>query len=149
MGQSFIDEATVIQKMLKDGGIDASLNLLQRPAYSDAASYGKGWQGIVQGLWVPQPDPLSMFAGIKNGTSFTGTYIPQEYKDVWDKAIITSDFDTKKKLVQQLMELATDKYCMITHYTLQGNPYVKWKRVHDDGYGEYPMLWLNPMTWKE
>lgn len=146
-GQSVVDETTALQSYLKVPGIDATLNPLQRPAFADMASNGKGWNGIVRQQGFSNPDPLVKFAGVISGAEFTGTFIPQEIVDVYNQAIAAPDFETKQKLVHQLMVLTVDKYCIAAYIAVQSSPIPKSKVVQDDQYGEAPYRYLSPKTW--
>jgi peptide/nickel transport system substrate-binding protein len=145
--QTVTDENTAIQKMLNDAGFDITLNPLQRPAFADMATNGKGWSGIVREQGYSSVDPLVKYANVARGLEFKGMYLPQEFVDTYNQAIATPDFATKQKLTLQLMSLATDKYCMAAHLYVQGSPIIKQKRVMDDGFGVQPYRYLNPMTW--
>jgi peptide/nickel transport system substrate-binding protein len=145
--QMLTDECTAVQRYLKDVNIDCTLNPLQRPPFADIASLGKGWSGIVRMQGFSSPDPLLKYAGFAAGQEFAGAYLPQEFKDVYAKAVAAPDFATKQKLVHQLMKLATDKYCIAAHLYVQGQVIVKSKRVNDDLYGNLPYRYLSPKTW--
>jgi peptide/nickel transport system substrate-binding protein len=145
--QMLTDECTAIQRYLKDINIDCSLNPLQRPAFADMASLGKGWNGLVRMQGFSSPDPLLKYAGVASGQEFAGVYLPQEFQDVYARAVSAPDFASKQKLVHQLMKLATDKYCIAAHLYVQGQVLVKSKRVQDDLYGNLPYRYLSPKTW--
>jgi hypothetical protein len=120
---------------------------LQRPAFADAATNGKGWTGIIRMQGYSSVDPLVKYYNLANGLEFKGIYLPQEFVDTYKAAVATPDFATKQKLTLQLMSLAVDKYCMAAHLYIQGSPIIKQKRVMDDGFGVQPYRYLNPMTW--
>jgi ABC-type transport system substrate-binding protein len=145
--QAVTDECTAIQKMLNDAGFNVTLVLLQRPAFADIATNGKGWSGIVREQGYSSVDPLVKYANVAAGLEFAGMYLPQEFVDTYKQAIAAPDQATKQKLTLQLMALATDKYCMAAHLYVQGAPMIKQKRVMDDGFGVQPYRYLNPMTW--
>jgi len=145
----YVDEMSAIQLQLKAVGIDVSLNPLQRPAFAEMASLGKGWEGIVRMQGFSSPDPLLKYAAVVSGQEFAGIYLPPEFTALYAQATEAPDFATKQKLVHQLMKLATDKYCMATHLYLQPVPVFKSKKVHDDLYGVVPFRWLSPKTWLE
>jgi len=145
--QAVTDENTALQKMLNDAGFEVTLNLLQRPAFADMATNGKGWTGIVRMQGYSSIDPLVKYANVARGLEFKGVYLPQEFVDTYYQAIAAPDFATKEKLTQQLMYLAIDKYCMMSPLYIQGSPMIKQKRVMDDGFGIFPYRYLNPFTW--
>lgn len=147
VNQASIDEITAIQGQLKNVGIDGTLNPLQRPAYNDMASVGKGWSGIVRMQMVSTPDPLSQYTTIVAGNGYGGLYLPKEFVDAYSLAIQAPDFATKQKLVWQLTSLATDKYCMVTYSFQQRSPLFKTNRLHDDMYGLTPNNWLSSKAW--
>jgi hypothetical protein len=141
------DECTAIQSYLKAVGIECELNPLQRPGFVDVAARGKGWEGIARLQGYSSPDPLIKYAGVASGREFTGVYLPKEFTNSYNRALAAPNFKIKKRLVQQLMKLSTDKYCMAAHLYLKGQLIFKSKRVHDDHNGEIPYRYLNPKTW--
>jgi peptide/nickel transport system substrate-binding protein len=145
--QAITDENTAIQKMLNDAGFVITLNPLQRPAFADMATNGKGWSGIVRMQGYSSVDPIVKYANVAAGMEFAGMYLPQEFVDKYNAAKKTPDTATKQKLTLEMMALATDKYCMATHLYVQGVPMLKQKRVMDDGFAVQPYRYLNPMTW--
>jgi peptide/nickel transport system substrate-binding protein len=145
--QALIDENTAYQKMLNDGGFNITLNPLQRPAFADSATNGKGWSGIIRAQGYSSVDPLVKYANVAAGLEFKGMYLPTEFTDLYKQAASTPDQATKQKLTLQLMSLAVDKYCMSAPLYIQGSPIIKQKRVMDDGFGVQPYRFLNPMTW--
>jgi peptide/nickel transport system substrate-binding protein len=147
MSQIYVDEMTVIQNYLQAVGIEATLNPLQRPAFSDMASNGKGWSGIVRVQQITSPDPLVQYSGVVGGTNFAGIYLPAEFVNVYNQAVATPDIDGKQKLTQQLMALATDKYCMVNYLYVQRSPVLKSKSLHDDMMGIIPNGYISPKTW--
>ena len=145
--QTQVDECTAIQKMLKDVGINAKLNPLTRPAFAEAASNGKGWDGIIRMQRFSSPDPLVTFANIAAGQEFAGVYLPDEFKSVFAQGIAADTFEGKQKLVHQLMSLTSDKYAMATFLYIQPSVFAKSKRIHDDMYGVLPYRYISPKTW--
>jgi peptide/nickel transport system substrate-binding protein len=146
-GQSIVDECTALQSFLQAVGINAELNPLQRPAFADMASNSKGWQGIARQQGFSSPDPLIKYAGVINGNEFTGTYVNDEMKNLYNQALTATDFETKQDLTRQLMAMCVDDYCIATYLCVQSSPVAKSTTVHDDGYGEAPYRYLSPMTW--
>jgi ABC-type transport system substrate-binding protein len=145
--QALTDENTAFQKMLNDAGFVITLNPLQRPAFADSATNGKGWSGIIRAQGYCSADPLVKYANVAAGLEFKGMYLPTEFTDLYKQAVSTPDQATKQKLTLQLMSLAVDKYCMSAPLYIQGSPMIKQKRVMDDGFGVQPYRFLNPMTW--
>jgi ABC-type transport system substrate-binding protein len=145
--QAVMDENTAVQKMLNDAGFKITLNPLQRPAFADAATNGKGWSGIIREQGYSSVDPLVKYANVARGLEFKGMYLPQEFVDTYWKGIAATDQATKQKLTQEMLSLAVDKYCLAAHLYIQGSPIVKQKRVMDDGFGTQPYRYINPMTW--
>ena len=146
-GQSIVDENTALQSYLNAAGFEVTLNPLQRPAFADMASNGKGWTGIVRQQGFSSPDPLIKYAGVITGQEFAGTYVPQELVDVFDQAITAPDFETKQELTHKLMSLIVDKYCIAAYLCVQSSPISKSTVLHDDEYGEAPYYYLSPKAW--
>jgi ABC-type transport system substrate-binding protein len=145
----YVDESTAIQRFLQAVGIEVKLNGVQRPKFAEMASLGSGWDGIVRMQGFSSPDPLIKYAGVAAGQEFAGVYLPPEFTALYNKAAAAPDFETKKRLVHQLMKMATDEYCIATHLYVQTSPFFKSKKVHDDLYGDVPFRYLSPMTWLE
>jgi peptide/nickel transport system substrate-binding protein len=146
-GQSLVDENTGLQGYLNAAGFNCTLNPLQRPAFADMASNGKGWSGIVRQQGSSNPDPLIKYANYIVGAEFKGTYLPQELIDAYNLAVAAPDLASKKTLTDNFLSLAVDKYCIATYLCLQATPQAKSVVVQNDGYSEQPFSYLNPMTW--
>ncbi|HSW58674.1 MAG TPA: ABC transporter substrate-binding protein [Dehalococcoidales bacterium] len=146
-GQSIVDENTALQSYLNAAGFDITLNPLQRPAFADMASNGKGWSGIVRQQGFSSPDPLIKYAGVISGQEFAGTFVPQEMVDVFNQGISAPDFATKQQLTHKLMALAVDKYCIAAYLCVQSSPISKLVVLQDDEYGEAPFGYLSPKAW--
>ena len=145
--QTYIDEGAAIQNYLKAVGIDVTLNPLQRPAFADMASNGKGWSGIIRQQGYSNPDPLIKFAGTVASQEFVGIVLPQEVIDAYNAAITAPDPSAKQKLTWKFMSLTVDKYCLATYLYAQESPTVKSKNLHDDYYSEIPFFYMSPMAW--
>jgi peptide/nickel transport system substrate-binding protein len=147
----YTDEMTAIQRYLKQVGIDAALDPLQRPKFADMASLGKGWEGIVRTQGFTKPDVLAMIVGTasKTGTEFSEIMRPADYVDLYERAAAAQDNETKIKLTQELMKMAIDKYCLISIFNIAANPIAKSKKLHDDGYGLTPNRYISPKAWIE
>jgi hypothetical protein len=53
----------LIQRNLKEVGIEATLDGVQRPRFAEMASLGKGWEGIIRMQAFTRPDALVQIAG--------------------------------------------------------------------------------------
>ena len=89
------------------------------------------------------------YAGVAAGQEFAGAYLPPEFTALYNKATAAPDFETKKRLVHELMKMATDEYCIATHLYVQTSPFFKSRKLHDDLFGDVPFRYLSPMTWLE
>jgi ABC-type transport system substrate-binding protein len=145
--QATIDENVVLQGFLNLGGFDVTLNPLQRPAYSDMASNGKGWTGIIRQQGYSHPDPLVKYAGVMAGQEFKGTILPPELVDTYQKALTATDQANKIALTKQFLAMAVDKYCIASYMCIQPSPCAKSVVIHDDVYGEEPFSYINPFAW--
>lgn len=143
----YTDEMTAVQRYLKEVGIEAVLEGIQRPRFAEMASLAKGWDGIVrmQGFW--RPDTLTQVVGWMAGNEFSEVARIPEITELYTRASMAPDFATKKKLTQQLMALWTDKYCLSTILPIQLLPIGKSKKLHDDLYGVVPNRYLSPKAW--
>jgi peptide/nickel transport system substrate-binding protein len=145
--QAVIDENVGLQSYLNKGGFDVTLNPLQRPAYSDMASNGKGWSGIIRQQGYSHPDPLIKYAGVMAGQEYKGSILPQELVDAYQKALTATDQTSKISLTKQFLALAVDKYCISSYMCVQPSPVAKSVVLHDDVYGEDPFSYINPFAW--
>jgi len=147
LSQTYTDESVAMQSSWKAVGINVTLNPIQRPAFADAASAGKGWVGIIREQGYSSPDPLIKYAGTAAGAEFNGIALPQEFVDTYNQAIAAPDVKSKQQLTWQLMSLASDKYCMASYLYIQRIPTAKSKTLHDDLYQEYPYAYFSPKAW--
>jgi peptide/nickel transport system substrate-binding protein len=149
LGQQYVDEMTAIQDFLKDVGIEAELDGLQRPGFVPIASTGAGWEGIARLQGFSKPDPLIFLINIggREGIEFSEVARPPEFLDLYEKAVMAPDFATKQKYTQEMMKVAADDYCMVTYLYAKGSPLAKSQRLHDDLYGEVPYRYLSPKAW--
>jgi peptide/nickel transport system substrate-binding protein len=144
-----MDEMTVVQRQLKDVGIDATLDGVQRPRFAEMASLGKGWEGMIRMQAFSRPDTLAQIMGFasKGANEFSEVIRPAEILDLFEKASAAPDLATKKKLTQDLMVMWTDKYCLSTFLTFEPNPIGKSKKLHDDLFGVVPNRYLSSKAW--
>jgi len=144
-----MDEMTVIQRQLKDVGVEVSLNGVQRPRFAEMASLGKGWDGMIRMQAFSRPDTLAQIMGFasKGANEFSEVIRPPELLELYAKASAAPDMATKKKLTQDLMAMWTDKYCLSTFLTFEPNPIGKSKKLHDDLFGVVPNRYLSPKAW--
>jgi peptide/nickel transport system substrate-binding protein len=145
--QAVVDENTGLQGFLNAGGFDATLNPLQRPAFADAASNGKGWSGIIRQQGYVSPDPLIKYANYMAGAEFKGSFLNQEIIDAYNLALSATDNASKKTLTDKFLSIVVDKYCVATYLDMQATPQSISTIVQDDMYGVQPFNFLNPMTW--
>jgi ABC-type transport system substrate-binding protein len=145
--QAVIDENTVLQGYLSSNGFDATLNPLQRPAFADAASNGKGWSGIIREQGSSSPDPLIKYANYIAGAEFKGAFLNQEIIDAYNQALTATDLTAKKTLTDAFLSIVVDKYCVATYLDLQATPIAKSTVVQNDGYASQPFNYLMPMAW--
>ncbi|MBN1848779.1 MAG: ABC transporter substrate-binding protein [Deltaproteobacteria bacterium] len=147
-GQEYVDEMTAIQGFLKAVGIDGTLNGLQRPGFAEMASLGKGWEGVLRLQGYSSPDPLVKYAGIAGRQEFVGIYLSSEFVSLFNRATMAPDFETKQRLVHQLMKQSVDD-CMAAHLYVKMAPIIKTKKLHDDLFGEVLYSYLSPKAWLE
>jgi ABC-type transport system substrate-binding protein len=148
-GGSQTDLLTAIQQQLQTGSINAQLDPLLRPAFSDIASNQKGFTGIVCQQGFVFIDPLQKYAQVRAGNEFRGMTVSDKFKQIYDQAVTAPDQDTKQKLVWDLMKEAIDGSCMHTPISLNTSIIFKVKTLHDDGYAEFPYYYMSPKAWLE
>jgi ABC-type transport system substrate-binding protein len=148
-GGSQTDLLTAVQSQLKEGGINAELDPLLRPAFADIASNQKGFTGIVCMQGFVFIDPIQKYTQIRAGNEFKGMTVSDKFKQVYDQALRAPTQDAKQKLVWDLMKVAIDEDCMQSPLSLNTIIIFKTKALHDDGYGEVPYYYLSPKAWLE
>ena len=148
LSKTYVDEMTAIQRFLKAVGIDGELNGLQRPGFAEIASLGKGFEGVIRMQGYASFDPLVKYAGVVTGQEFAGVYLPPGFKELWDKATMAPDFESKKKLTHEFLKMSVDG-CIATHLYVKMSPIFKTKKLHDDLFGEVAYSYLSPKAWLE
>ena len=148
-GGAQTDLLTAVQSQLKAGGINAELDPLLRPAFSDIASNQKGFTGIVCMQGFAFIDPLQKYAQVRAGNEFKGMVVSDKFKQIYDQAVQAPDQDSKQKLVRDLMKVAIDEDCMQAPLGINTVIIFKTKTLHDDSYGEIPYYYLSPKAWLE
>ena len=147
LSPTYMDESVAMQNYWKAIGVNVTLNPVQRPAFTDMASNGKGWPGLVREQGFSSPDPLIKYAGTAAGAEFNGVALPQEFIDTYNQAIAAPDAKSKQELTWKLMSLATDKYCIATYLYVQHYVTAKSTNLHDDLYQEVPYAYFSPKAW--
>jgi peptide/nickel transport system substrate-binding protein len=147
LAQRYIDEAVAISGMLKAVGINAQVNGLLRPAFAEAASLGKGWDGLIRQQGYSSPDPVVKYALMVGGQEFLGALMPEEFVTAFNNARTAPDQATKTKYVMDMESLAVDKYCVASYLWMESSTIFKQKWLMDDLHGVVPYRYINPKAW--
>lgn len=110
------DDMTALQQSLGAVGIKVNLVPQAWSAYGNMVS-GGGWKNsICQVLVQPKSDVLDPMRDILSPGSqkFTSIVRPQEYTDLYVRALQAEDEATKQQLTWELGKAGTDEYCLIT-----------------------------------
>lgn len=147
MGPDATEWYTAVQAYLKEVGIRAKLNPLQRSAYHQLAT-GGGWKGIANVLVMPKPEVLEPMQEIlvPGSIKFPSIKYPKGFRELFLKAQKAKDMDSRITLTRELMKIEAEN-CPITWLWNHANVTVKWPRVHDDMFCVIPNHYISPDAW--
>jgi peptide/nickel transport system substrate-binding protein len=129
------------QAFLKVIGIDLAVDPALPPRFDQVALQGGKWDGLINGIVSPMPDPVaaltSRYIG-SNPNAFSQMLVPDDYRQLMQNAMNASDFDGKKKNFQDGAKLMIDKYCLWipTYSSLDASVFAKY--VRNSGWMEFP-----------
>jgi ABC-type transport system substrate-binding protein len=129
------NRALAIQDYLRKVGIECEIEIISDAQSREMTSQGKGWEGLIIASLGRTPDVLITFARMYagGGMMFKSMLTPDDYLQKIKDAIMAPDFKTKQKLVQDIMKMYVDKYClMLTLDTRYDNGFEQ-KYVRDSG----------------
>jgi peptide/nickel transport system substrate-binding protein len=143
------------QAFLKAVGIDLSVEAALPPRFDQVALQGGKWEGLINGIVSPIPDPVASLTARYIGTNpkvFSQMLVPDDYRQIMTNSITAGDFESKKKYFQEGVKLMIDKYCLWipTYSSLDATVFAKY--VHNSGWMEYPAntaQWTPENVWMD
>jgi len=146
------DAWTAIIGWLQAVGINAKLEVVTWGRYSEII-WSEGWSGLCSNFVNVSPGthPLD---GIYGNLSADGAQspvsmnYPAEYQETLAKALVETDPAKEKELVQSLMKMAANDYCMMMPMYVYNMITLKYPNVHDSLlYEETSHLWTPEDAW--
>lgn len=141
---------TAIQGFLKSVGIDSELQMIQSGMYDQMSLQGGGWDGLINASQVGTPDlAMALAQRYSGGQYFKDMLLPDDYVKAIQDAIPAPDFATKQKLMQEVMKLMVDKYCLMIMINVPVEFIAIAPYVHNSGLlgVPYTPLWTPEDTW--
>jgi peptide/nickel transport system substrate-binding protein len=143
------------QAFLKAVGIDLVVEPALPPRFDQVALQGGKWEGLINGIVSPIPDPVAALAGRYMGTNpkvFSQMLVPDDYRQMMMNSMTAADFEAKKKYFQEAVKLMIDKYCLWipTYSNLDATVFAKY--VHNSGWMDYPAntaQWTPEEVWMD
>jgi peptide/nickel transport system substrate-binding protein len=144
---------TAVQGFLMAVGIEAELETITSPKWTQIALTAGKWDGMIQAGVTGNPDVAGTLASryIGGDRYYTQMLAPEEYVKAVENAITAPDFKTKQKWTHTAMKLMIDKYCIRTVFSSRPEFGVGKKTLHDHGFFATPnTAWWTPEdTWME
>jgi peptide/nickel transport system substrate-binding protein len=133
LGPEMVLGFTAAQAFLKEVGIEAELDVMDRGRYNQHNAGGAGYEGmfsLTNGLAAGE---LRLLQNAYSGwTPFWSMMLhPPEYQKVLQEAIVAPDFETMKAKVHQAEKMIVDEYCMAFPFWLHGSIYAMSPKLHD------------------
>jgi len=134
------------QGYLKAVGIDAVLDPVDLPKWTEVAMQGAKWEGFVHASVLPTPDVAAALAArYSGGKSFSQMLVPDDYVNAILKAITAPNFNEKQKWIQEAMKLMIDKYCLRIVFCSRSDFAISQPYVRNHGFLETPdVAWWTP-----
>jgi ABC-type transport system substrate-binding protein len=134
--QIYQDLFVAVQADLAAIDIDIELQPLNPAAYGEMYFAGNWFGGIFGADMQSIPEPLglrSFFSSVQSMPSFQQCIIhPQEIDDIIEKITVSTDFEAKEALGQELERLICDEYCICPNLGYWPTMIAKYPYVHDD-----------------
>ena len=149
-GRDLLDDAQLVQRFLKDVGIEAELKLQEYGAYVATTAQGK-FEGLVRGPWGIAWEPDSpLYRGYASDSSWnTGHVNDPTITAMLKEQRRTKDLEARKKLIFDIQRYAAkQQYYVYTNsvmVTASWQPYVKnyAPNLSFDYGGRAAALWLD------
>ena len=139
---------TAVQGYLKAVGIDAQLEVVGQSQYFDIGTT-KGWEnGLYQfamGLGTTDDPVQAMQLRMSGkGQSHKSAAYPPAYDAKIAEALKTTDFESKKKRIQEAVKMAIDDYAIMIPIFMSINSAITYPQVHDTALMNPSNEWWTP-----
>ena len=149
------DVATIYQSFLKDVGIDAQIEIIDKGRFDVMVAGGGGWEDGLTILWSSVvPNELTVQSRLMSravsAARLPSVYFPDEYQDLLDEVIFAPDYKTMQQRTPALMEMMTDKHALVPYMYATNGIAARYDYVHDDGlYETLFSQWTPQDAWVE
>jgi ABC-type transport system substrate-binding protein len=124
-----------VSEYLKKVGIICEVQIISTAQLTDKQTNGFGWDGLIWnslGQSMDVTDTLNRYYTTSDKTFVSMLKPPDWTKGIQD-AVAAPDFATKQKLVQGLMKMMTDTYCLMLLQQTRLDDTFEGKAVRDTG----------------
>jgi ABC-type transport system substrate-binding protein len=140
-----------IAQYLQKVGITSDIQIISTAELTDRQTNGLGWNGLIWnslGQSMDVTDTLNRYYNASDKT-FVSMLKPDDWVQGIKDAVAAPDFATKQKIVQNLMYLVSDKYCLMLLQGTRLDDYFEQKYVRDSGIGYTPntQMWTPENAW--
>lgn len=140
-----------ISQYLSKVGITSDIQIISTAELTDRQTNGRGWNGLIWnslGQSMDVTDTLNRYYSASN-MNFVSMLKPADWLQGIADAVAAPDFATKQKVVQNLMYLVSDKYCLMLLQGTRLDDYFEQKYVHDSGIGQTinTQMWTPENAW--
>jgi ABC-type transport system substrate-binding protein len=140
-----------IAEYLGKVGITSDIQIISNAELTDRQTNGRGWNGLIWdslGQSMDVTDTLNRYYGASDKT-FVSMLKPADWVQGIKDAVAAPDFATKQKIVQNLMYLVSDKYCLMLLQGTRLDDTFEQKNVHDTGITRTPntQMWTPEDAW--
>jgi peptide/nickel transport system substrate-binding protein len=126
-----------VSQYLSKVGITSDIQIISALELTDRQTNGVGWNGLIWNSLGQSMDVTDTLNRYYNAS--TKTFVSMLKPDDWIKgindAVAAPDFATKQKVVQNLMSLVSDKYCLMLLQGTRLDDYFEQKYVRNSGIG--------------
>jgi peptide/nickel transport system substrate-binding protein len=142
-----------IAQYLNKVGITSDVQIISSAELTDRQTNGFGWNGLIWnslGQSMDVTDTLNRYYSASN-TNFISMLKPSDWLQGIADAVAAPDFATKQKVVQNLMYLVSDKYCLMLLQGTRLDDTFEQKYVHDTGITRTPntQMWTPENAWMD
>jgi peptide/nickel transport system substrate-binding protein len=140
-----------VAEYLSKIGITSDVQIISTAELTDRQTNGLGWNGLIWdslGQSMDVTDTLNRYYGASDKT-FVSMLKPADWVQGIKDAVAAPDFATKQKIVQNLMYLVSDKYCLMLLQGTRLDDTFEQKNVHDTGITRTPntQMWTPEDAW--
>jgi peptide/nickel transport system substrate-binding protein len=140
-----------VSQYLGKVGITCDIQIISTAELTDRQTNGLGWNGLIWnslGQSMDVTDTLNRYYSASD-KNFVSMLKPADWVKGIQDAVAAPDFTTKQKLVQGLMKMMTDTYCLLLLQGARCDDTFEQKYVRDTGITKTPntQMWTPENAW--